>query len=107
MDSVARSTISMAVDRGTPARSRFRTAVRRKSWAIRLETPAYRHARWTEVAGANLGRTGLTPYRLLTGQIPYSWVLRIASFAVPKNSRARTASVPNASLAVLVQKVHA
>jgi hypothetical protein len=34
----------MAVDRGTPARSRFRTAVRRKSWGRRSGIPAFRHA---------------------------------------------------------------
>ena len=30
----------MAVDRGTPARSRFRTAVRRKSCGMRSDSPA-------------------------------------------------------------------
>jgi len=34
----------MAVDRRTPARSRFRTAVRRKSWGMRFERPAARQA---------------------------------------------------------------
>jgi len=34
----------MAVERGTPARSRFRTAVRRKSCGIRPGTPAERQA---------------------------------------------------------------
>jgi hypothetical protein len=35
--------IFMATDRGTPARSRFRTAVRRKSWSSRPGTPASLH----------------------------------------------------------------
>jgi len=33
-------TIFIAAERGTPARSRFRTAVRRKSWGIRCGTSA-------------------------------------------------------------------
>jgi len=36
--------IFMAVDRGTPARSRFRTAVRRKSWGRRSGIPAFLQA---------------------------------------------------------------
>src|SRR6266481_1647726 len=44
MLSVRCPTIFMAVDRGTPARSRFRTAVRRKSWGMRSGIPAFVHA---------------------------------------------------------------
>ena len=44
MLSVLCPTIFMAVERGTPARSRFRTAGRRKSWGIRAVSPARRHA---------------------------------------------------------------
>src|SRR5216683_2674425 len=44
MASVLCPTIAMAVERGTPARSRFLTAVRRKSWGIRPGTPARRQA---------------------------------------------------------------
>jgi hypothetical protein len=40
MLSVLCPTIFMAVDRGTPARSRFRTAVRRKSCGMRPDSPA-------------------------------------------------------------------
>src|SRR5216683_6943569 len=40
MLSVLCPTIFMAVDRGTPARSRFRTAVRRKSCGMRPDRPA-------------------------------------------------------------------
>jgi len=36
--------IFIAAERGTPARSKFRTAVRRKSWGIRPGTPAFLHA---------------------------------------------------------------
>jgi hypothetical protein len=42
--SVLWPTIFMAVDRGTPARSRFGTAVRRKSWGMRPGRPARQHA---------------------------------------------------------------
>src|SRR6266852_5621011 len=44
MLSVRWPTIFMAVDRGTPARSRFRTAVRRKSWGRRSGIPAFLQA---------------------------------------------------------------
>ncbi len=44
MLSVRCPTIFMAVDRGTPAHSRFRTAVRRKSWGTRSGIPAFLHA---------------------------------------------------------------
>ena len=40
MASVLWPTIFMATDRDTPARSRLRTAVRRKSWGMRPGTPA-------------------------------------------------------------------
>ena len=42
--SVLCPTICIATERGTPARSRLRTAVRRKSWKIRPGTPAAAHA---------------------------------------------------------------
>ncbi len=64
MLSVRCPTIFMAVDRGTPARSRFRTAVRRKSWGTRSGIPAFLHAvtharrkdliRTPEVSGSSL-----------------------------------------------------
>ena len=42
--------IFTAIDRGTPARSRFRTAVRRRSWKIRSGQPAFSHARFHAVS---------------------------------------------------------
>jgi len=44
MASVWCPTIAIAADRATPALSKFRTAVRRKSCGMRPGTPATRHA---------------------------------------------------------------